>query len=224
MTDTLTRKPSTHQVRQIVEALEEQIVLGWLLPRERLVEDKLTAEFDCKKHVVREAIFELERMGLIEHVPNKGASVRVLSPDEVGQIYSVRAVLETLAAEQIPLPGSAEFVAELKEIQQSHAQAVDEKDYRAAFHANQAFHHCLFAACGNPYLAEMIRNSAQKVHGARFYTSASDTHLARARDEHHAMVEAITSGNREELVALCRDHLGPSLDAYLAAVKAFFRS
>lgn len=222
MADTGTRKHSTHQVRQIVEALEEQIVLGWLLPRERIVEDKLAAEFDCKKHVVREAIFELERMGLVEHVPNKGASVRMLSPTEVQQIYSVREVLEVLAAEQIPLPGATVFVEVLEKIQQTHARAVDEKDYRGAFHANMEFHNHLFSACGNPYLAEMIRNSAQKVHGARFYTSASDTHLSLARDEHAAMVVAIRNGKRDDLVALCRKHLGPSLDTYLAAVRGFF--
>lgn len=221
MTDT--RKHSTQQVREIVEALEEQIVLGWLLPRERLVEDKLTAEFNCKKHLVREAIFELERMGLVEHVPNKGASVRVLGPEEVRQIYSVREALEVLAAEQIPLPGEPGFVEELRRIQLTHAQAVEAKDYRAAFHANMAFHNCLFSACGNPYLAEVIRNSAQKVHGARFYTSASDAHLSLARDEHAAMVDAIVGGRREELVALCRKHLGPSLDTYLAAVRGLYR-
>ncbi|WP_395065137.1 GntR family transcriptional regulator [Paraburkholderia silvatlantica] len=224
MTDTGTRKLSTHRIREIVEALEEQIVLGWLLPRERLVEDKLAAEFDCKKHVVREVIFELERMGLVEHVPNKGATVRVLSPLEVQQIYSVREALEVLAAEQIPLPGSPDFVEALTRIQQAHAHAVDAKDYRAAFHANMEFHNRLFSACGNPYLAEMIRNSAQKVHGARFYTSASDTHLSRARDEHAAMVVAISNGDREALVELCRKHLGPSLDTYLAAVRGVFRT
>jgi len=224
MNDTTARKPSTHQVREIVKVLEEQIVLGWLMPRERLVEEKLTAQFACKKHVVREAIFELERVGLVEHVPNKGATVRLLSPDEVRQIYSVREALEVLAAEQIPLPGSPALIAELTAIQNRHTEAVAAKDYRAAFHANMDFHQCLFAACGNPYLAEMIRNSAHKVHGARFYTSASEPHLIRARDEHRAMIRALEDGCRDNLVDLCRTHIGPSLDAYLNAVKGLFSS
>src|ERR1700709_415965 len=88
MTDMVTRKPSTNQVQEIVRALEEQIVLGWLMPRQRLLEEKLSAHFACKKHVIREAIFELERMGLVEHIANKGATVRLLSPEEIGQIYS----------------------------------------------------------------------------------------------------------------------------------------
>jgi DNA-binding GntR family transcriptional regulator len=224
MTDMVNRKPSTNQVQEIVRALEEQIVLGWLMPRQRLLEEQLSSQFDCKKHVVREAIFELERMGLIEHVPNKGATVRLLSPVEIRQIYSVREALEMLAAQQIPLPGSVGFIAELTRIQNAHTQAVEAKDYRAAFHANMAFHDCLFSACGNPYLAEMIRTSAKKVHGARFYTSASQPHLLNARDEHLAMIRAITDGNRDDLVALCKNHIGPSLDTYLNAVGGLFAS
>jgi DNA-binding GntR family transcriptional regulator len=224
MTDATTRKPSTSQVQEIVRALEEQIVLGWLMPRQRLLEEKLSAQFVCKKHVIREAIFELERMGLVEHIANKGATVRLLSPEEIRQIYSVREALEMLAAQQIPLPGSPEFVAKLTRIQTEHARAVQAKDYRAAFHANMAFHDCLFSACGNPFLAEMIRSSAQKVHGARFYTSASEPHLLNARDEHWAMIRAIESGSRESLVALCRSHIGPSLDTYLNAVRGLFET
>ena len=90
MTQPRARQSVTDQVREIVSALEEQIVLGWLMPRERLLEDRLTAQFSCKKHVIREALTELERMGLVERVLNKGAAVRFLSPEAVGQIYTVR--------------------------------------------------------------------------------------------------------------------------------------
>ena len=220
MRDTPARQPSTGILRDVVRALEEQIVLGWLMPRERLLEDRLTAEFSCKKHVVREAIAELERMGLVERVPNKGAAVRLLGPEEVRQVYSVREALETLAAEQIPLPAPPPLLEALSRVQQSHADAIEANDHRAAFRANMAFHDALFGACGNPYLADVIRAAAQKVHGARFFTAASRPHLTRARDEHWAMVAALRTGDRDSLVRLCRNHLGPSRDTYLAAIEA----
>ena len=78
----------------LVDVLEEEIVLGWLQPRERLVEEELSRRFATKRHLVREAIFELERMGLVERVPNKGAVVRSLDPLEVRQVYDVRIALE----------------------------------------------------------------------------------------------------------------------------------
>ena len=204
---------TTHSA--LVDTLEEEIVLGWLQPRERLVEEELSRRFSVKRHVVRESIFELERMGLVERVPNKGAVVRSLDPDEVRQIYDVRIVLETLAAELIPLPAAPETIAELRQIQIQHTAAVDAGDPRKAFHANMAFHNTLFAACGNAHLVELIRQSAQKVHGARSLTAVDPAYLRRACDEHWAMIEALQMGDRPKLAALFKDHILPSRDVYL---------
>jgi len=199
----------------LVDALEEEIVLGWLQPRERLVEEELSRRFGSKRHVVREAIFDLERMGLVERVPNKGAVVRSLDPSEVRQVYDVRIALETLAAELIPLPASAEILAGLRDIQNRHAAAVHAGDPRAAFHANMAFHNALFAACGNSHLVDLIRQSAKKVHGARSLTAVDPVYLRRACDEHWAMIESMETGDRLRLKDLFRDHILPSRDVYL---------
>jgi DNA-binding GntR family transcriptional regulator len=220
--DSVERQASTARVKQVANALEEEIVLGWLQPRQRLIEEDLSSRFDVKRHVVREAIAELERMGLVERVQNKGAAVRMLSSTEVRQIYSVREALETLAAQQILLPPRPETIATLIEIQEQHAAAVERGDPRAAFRENIAFHNALFGACGNPHLVEIIRNLAQKVHGVRSYTAASPVHLARARDDHWAMIEALKASDREKLVQLCRDHLSPSRDTYIASLEQRF--
>lgn len=203
------------RLAQLVGALEEEIVLGWLQPRERLIEETIAERFTAKRHVVREAIFELERMGLAERQPNKGAFVRVLDPDEVAQIYEVRIALETLAAERVPLPPSPEVLAELRRVQRLHDIAVAGTDPRAAFRANMQFHSILFTACGNPHLAEMIRLSAQKVHGARSLTAVNPAYLDRARAEHWGIIAALENSDRATLVALCRSHILPSRDVYI---------
>jgi DNA-binding GntR family transcriptional regulator len=212
---TTVEAPSEASHVALVDSLEEEIVLGWLQPRERLVEEELSRRFGTKRHVVREAIFDLERMGLVERVPNKGAVVRSLDPSEVRQVYDVRIALETLAAELIPLPAAVGVLAELCDIQNRHARAVDAGDPRAAFHANMAFHNALFAACGNSHLVDLIRQSAKKVHGARSLTAVDPVYLRRACDEHWAMIEAMETGDRVRLKDLFRDHILPSRDVYL---------
>lgn len=222
MVMTALKAQTTERVRAVAAMLEEEIVLGWLMPRERLVEEDLAERLCVKRHVVREALADLERVGLVERIPNRGAVVRLLDPLEVRQIYSVREALETLAAQQIPLPAPASVLEPLRALQQRHAAAVESGDARAAFRANMQFHETLFGACGNPHLVELIQGLAQKVHGARSITAASPEHLQLARDEHAAMVDALAAGDRDRLVALCRQHLGPSRDAYIAAVEARF--
>ncbi|MBN9448053.1 MAG: GntR family transcriptional regulator [Bosea sp.] len=220
MAVTALKAQTAERVRGVAATLEEEIVLGWLMPRERLIEEELAERLDVKRHVVREALAELERVGLVERVPNRGAFVKLLDPVEVRQIYLVREALETLAAEQIPVSAPDGLLSQLEKIQGVHSAAVASGDARAAFRANMIFHEALFAACGNPHLVELIQTMAQKVHGARSITAASAEHLALARDEHLGMIEAIKAGDRLRLVALCRKHLGPSRDAYIAAAEA----
>ena len=202
----------------IVSTIEEDIVLGWLQPRERLVEADLAERFGAKRHVIREVLFELDRMGLVEHAPNRGASVRSLSQKEVEQIYDVRQTLEEMAARQMIVPVSPKQLEELEAIQARHSQAVEKHDPRAAFRANMAFHDTLFAGIGNPYLAEAIRMFAQKVHVARSLTAVDPDHLERARQEHLAMIDALRIGDLETLAELCRVHITPSRDAYISAI------
>src|SRR5215472_6589120 len=74
----------------IAKRIEEDIVLGRRHPRERLIEQDLCDLFQTHRGDVRLALFELERKGLIERIPNRGAMVRGLAPEEVRQIYTVR--------------------------------------------------------------------------------------------------------------------------------------
>ena len=64
----------------IARKLQEDIVLGRRHPRERLVEQDLCTAFDTHRGDVRLALFELEKMGIVEHIPNRGAIVRDLKP------------------------------------------------------------------------------------------------------------------------------------------------
>src|SRR4051812_24898489 len=110
----LGRMPSI--VDLIVRKLEEDIVLGRRHPRERLVEQDLCAAFDTHRGDVRLALFELERMGIVERIPNRGAIVRDLKPREVEEIYDVREELEVMAVRILPFPVPDADIARLEAI------------------------------------------------------------------------------------------------------------
>jgi DNA-binding GntR family transcriptional regulator len=204
----------SQSLQQVTERLEEDIVFGRRRPRERLVEEDLVAQFGAKKHVIRQALVELERMGLVERKRNKGAMVRDYTPRDVEQIFAVRELLEAEAARQIPLPAPPEVVAELKALFEVHSAATEAGDLRTAFRSNIRFHQCLFRACGNAYLAEAIDAAAFRAHGVRFYSLAKPDLLRQARDDHAGMIECLASGDRQRLVELCVRHLKPTVKAY----------
>ena len=107
-------KTFTPSTADIVRDLGEDIVFGVFHPKERLTEEDLIARFGLKRHVVREALTQLDLMGLVVRVPNRGAYVRELTPKEVIEIYEVREILEVAAALRTPLPAPKEVIAVLK--------------------------------------------------------------------------------------------------------------
>ncbi|MEQ8250677.1 MAG: GntR family transcriptional regulator [Oceanibaculum nanhaiense] len=207
---------------RIVQRIEEDIVFGRLHPRERLVEEALAERFGVKRHIVREALADLERRGLIERFRNRGAMVKAYTPEEVEQLYAVRALLETSCAEMLPLPMDPARLAELDALQDEHDAAVAAQDLPRIFRLNVQFHRVLYAGCGNPYLAGVIDEFAQKTHAIRFYSVVQPETIAYARDDHRAILQAIRDGDRQSLMAICRRHLMPSKEAYIDAYRRRF--
>lgn len=201
-------------LNSVVSRLEEDIVLGRLHPRERLIEDELMKRFAAKRHVVRRGLAELEQMRIVERVPNRGAVVRAYREDEIQQLYVLRNLLEGHAARLIPMPMDTPDIADIRATQAIHDAAVARGDLGAVFHANVRFHELLFSKTGNVYLAEAIRQFALRTHGIRFYCLTYPGYLEQARREHWQMIEAIECCDRESLVRLCNQHLLASRQCY----------
>lgn len=209
-------------VDDIVAAVEEDIVLGRLHPKERLVEEDLIERFDCKRHVVRQALFQLESSGLIERIKNRGAFVKAYSPKEVEDLYAMREILELAGAASIPLPAPPEMVETLEDIHRRYSAAVEQQDLRGVFRLNIAFHRALFSASGNALLSETINEFAQKAHGIRFIAITDTKSLNKAREDHQAMIDAIKQQDRPKLYELCRNHILPSKELYINLYKKRF--
>ena len=201
---------------EVVRALEFDILLGRLRPRERLVEDALMARFGAKRHVIRRALDELERIGVVVRARNRGAAVRDFSAREVEEVYEIRELLQRHAAERMPLPGDPDLVAQLKVIQARHDAAVAAGDLRTVDHVNDIFHRVFFSVCGNRQLADAIAHYMQLTRAMRIYPMADPVSLAKLRDQHWQMIRALETGHRAALVRLVVQHLQPSKAAYLS--------
>ena len=198
-----------------IAAIEEDIVLAKLHPKQRITEDELLDRFGLKRHVVREVLATLERMGLVERRRNIGALVRSFMPREVKELYALRELLEGEAARRMPLPVEAAALERLVLLQHAHDKAVERKSPRDVFRANLAFHHAFFSLTDDDVLERAIAEYARQTHAIRFGTLASADYREQARKEHWEMIRALKAKDRAKLVTLCREHLRPARDAYL---------
>src|ERR1700688_37957 len=201
----------------ILRNLEEDIVFGVFHPKERLTEEDLMARFGLKRHIVRDALSQLDSMGLVVRVPNRGAYVRELTPKEVIEVYEVREILEVAAAFRTPLPAPKEVLAVLKQVQDQHSEAIANHDLRSVFRLNIQFHRQQFLACQNAKLAQSILEYAQQARLIRAIKYAEPGHLQKVERDHRRIIKAMEGKNRESLVEIVRNHLPDSRDAYLRA-------
>ena len=198
----LSRTSLPHQIR---DQLLERIMRGTLQPGSRLVELKIASEFATSQAPVREALRELEVRGVIETVPNKGARVRVISNDELRQLYDVRAQLESYAA-LLVTQSAAPIKSKLKEALTLMKRDAREGDSIAFASSNSHFHRCIVEASGNIVLLELWETLNVQ---SRTMTNVtrSRRNLMQLADSHLPIVEAIAAGNAEEAHEIAKAHV-----------------
>jgi len=206
----------------IARKIEEDIVVGRRHPRERLVEQDLSEQFGTHRGDVRLALFELEKKGLIQRIPNRGAVVRDLTPAEVSEIYDVREELEVMAIRILPFPVAKGDIERLEALQRDHSKAVDAGNLPDVFHSNVRFHRVLLGLCGNRCLIETIEQLADKVNSIRSSAYANPEALDNARHDHIKMIDALRHSRRDDLITLTRRHLKPAPQAYAQSYRKRF--
>lgn len=202
------------RLEQLTRQLEEDIALGRLKPRERLIEDELMQRFDTKRNVVRQVLFELEKLVLVVRARNKGAFVKYFSPKEIEDIYIVRELLEGKAIELIPLPVSESIIEDLRRIHADYMDAKQKEILSIIFRKNIDFHRTIYHACNNPALFEAIELFMIKSHAIRSYTFVNPNLIEQMADEHLAMIDALVIGDLPLLNNLMLEHLKPARQIY----------
>ena len=209
---------TAHEDLKIARALEEDIIFGRLAPGARLTEDMLLSRFDVTRHFVRQALMQLEQMGVVERERNKGARVRSLTADEVRQIYEVRELVQRQAALMIRLPAPARLIDELGAIHEEHGRHIASGFLRGVHEANDRFHLVMFGACGNRYLVRTIEQYMRFSLPVRANSMADPALLEISHSHHRLMIEMLKGQDQWALAQLCVDHLQPSKRRYLDRV------
>ncbi|MGY1779645.1 GntR family transcriptional regulator [Geodermatophilus sp. SYSU D01036] len=143
---------------QIKDLIVERILDGTYGPGDRVKESVLAAEFGVSQAPVREALRDLEAMRFIESQPHKGARVREVTVEELGQIYPVRAALEEVAGREAATRMTEAQLQALEEQLAGMRQAAADDDLHALLVHDTRFHELIVEASGNQVLLEVWRS------------------------------------------------------------------
>ena len=134
----------------VLEAIQKKIFNGEYQEGERLVETKIAKELGVSQSPVREALRELEGMGLVENIPYRGCSVRAVNSERLQQIYAMRSLLELDAVTDAFNNFTEEDFAELDRIMESMEKDAKRDDRESMALDDLAFHRLFITVANNP--------------------------------------------------------------------------
>ena len=144
------RTPERRLFREeIREQLIDDILSGRLPPGTRIIETRLAQQFGVSQAPVREALRDLALFGFVISSPFRGTQVREVSPEELLEIYPIRAALEGVAARSAATRIDEATLAHLDELINSMREAASRGDQAAHANADFAFHEAIVKASGN---------------------------------------------------------------------------
>jgi DNA-binding GntR family transcriptional regulator len=185
------RRVSDH----VTTLLRSWIYSGEYKPGQRLPELDLSARLGVSRSPLREALLRLQREGLVELHPRRGASVASFSKEDVQEIAELRSVLEGLAARLAATRGSEEELGKLRAALEEMRQAADRGDSVAAAVAHIAFHRSIGRASGMARLVGFLDQLAAQSVALQGYAELPGEELAELAASHGALIEAIASGD-----------------------------
>lgn len=204
----------------VAQQLRSLIVEGGIAPGQKLNERELAFRLQVSRTPLREALKLLTAEGLVEHLPNRGATVVQLSADDVAHAFEVMAALEGMSGELACARISDVEIAELQalnyEMRAHHAR----RDLPAYYRVNAQIHRAINRAARNPVLAQTYDRLNARLQALRFRSNFDAEKWDVAVREHDAMIEALAARDGARLRRILVAHLQHKRDVVLAQMAA----
>lgn len=201
-----TKNKGTRRER-IYSELVSMIMSGELSMGEAIDEKVLIERLSVSRTPFREAIGTLEKQGLIEIRAYKGFFVRSFSAEEIGDLYDLRAVLESFAVRLA--------VSRLRNIDLPVFEAIldgavnaltrgDMVEYAAR---DRAFHETIATLSSNHALVDALSRLALQIQMCRVVANQGEDFPQRAAQERDEILDALRKRDAERASALMEKHI-----------------
>ena len=192
----------------VADKLRDRIIRGEIPEGSQLRQDAIAIQYKVSRIPVREALRQLDAEGLITIVPNRGAVVPALSPDDIEELFSIRALLEPeVLGLSIPRLTDQDFT-DAEAVLRRYVSELRREDHLAAWgRLNWQFHSILYSRANQPRFMAIIRNvnnSGERYTRLQLYLTHG---TKRANEEHHQILELCRKRDVAAACKLLRQHI-----------------
>ncbi|MER6693822.1 GntR family transcriptional regulator [Streptomyces minutiscleroticus] len=200
----------TSTAERVSDILRSRIAEGFFRPGQRLSEDSIGSALGVSRNTLREAFRLLTHERLLVHELNRGVFVRVLTVEDVEDIYRTRSLVQCAVVRGL---GEPPYAVERVAAAVAHGlRSAEQGDWKGVSTANIHFHQELVALAGSERTDELMRSVFAELRLA-FHVVADprllhEPYLARNR----RILTALQEGRRDEAERLLAGYLDDSRD------------
>lgn len=200
---------------QVFHILKEAIFTGTFQPGEALREIHVARMLEVSQATVREALVQLEQVGLVVREKNRKTTVASFTREEVRDRLALRLVLEEMALVSAAPRLTTEDLAELSELAAAISRDIEAGNYVQSTLLDMRFHHFIWERCGSPILLKTLDQLTTPLFA--FFGRLQREVLAGPGQTrpHDVLIEALRLQNPEEIRKAVRGRIEGSYVEFL---------
>lgn len=195
------------------ERIRTAIIEGRYLPNQRLTEEELAEFLDTNRGNVRAALAKLENQGLVVLERNRGARVRLISPEEAVEIAEARAMLERALARFAAVKATEADLEELRALLAVTDEGCVALDFEHYVRSSHELHEVIARIADNEVIARLLDTLRSLGVTFQYRSVLQPGRMQESSAEHHALVQAIADHDPDAAEEAMRRHLDGSTAA-----------
>ena len=204
---------------KIYQDIKDDILTKVFQPGEKLNIKELAREYQVSDTPVKQALQRLAEEKLVVNTPNKGMSVRALTPHELQDIFDMRLMMDTFFVKDIVTTlnynhGLRQQLIDCLEAQKKFIESNDSNHKPDEFfELDLEFHTLYLAASGNQKAVNVFRDMQPFTYASGTYVSQPHYRDCECVEEHQAILDAALASDLDALKAAVTAHLNNSRKA-----------
>jgi DNA-binding GntR family transcriptional regulator len=174
--------------QKIADSIALQIGEGVLKSGQRLLEQELTDHFGTSRAPIREALYILEREGIVERIPRRGVFIKNYTQKELTDLYDTIYRLEEIAFEKVLQHAQDKQIKEIIKVVEQMDEEVTAKHLKQYFDLVDEFHQKFFELSGNEILKEVFLMLIKRVKHLRYMSISYQSNIELSLQEYKGIV------------------------------------
>jgi DNA-binding GntR family transcriptional regulator len=181
--------------QQIAQTIAIQISEGTLKPGDRLLEIELTEQFGTSRAPIREALFILEKDGIVERMPRRGVFVKKYTKKELIDLYDIYYHLQEIALHKVMNSATENQIVNLNHFVDQMEKTIEGREINNYFNILDNLQLNIFILSNNEVLKELYLKIKNQLTPFRYISLSHPDSLEHSTQEYKEILTGLAEKN-----------------------------